>query len=183
MHFEAGAVATKNKSVTSYLIDVDYSQLKPPLSLYQNVNADEPSTFKLAQDVSHATGSNVPEETLKERFTVAWPKLKTALEVSMKADDTEKPKTRPQEEMVEEILGIVRGLRRDANKAPYDQMIDAISRAESVGVEAARRAPSPSELALAELVQRARSNLSILAGGTPPQPSGVHLVREDDQDD
>lgn len=106
--FEAGALskAIKESRVAPYRFQLRASDVGPPLSQFQGVDADEEGTLRLVQSINDAFGKPLAdEERLRRVFTHWWPDLRGTL--------AEIPRTAPREirtdrELLEEVLEIVR---------------------------------------------------------------------------
>jgi len=116
--FEAGALAGKftKGRIAPLLIDTTPAAIKPPLSQFQltDVNNRE-DFFKLLLSINACLGENtLSQEILKESFDNWW----SAFNQKVKAAIASVPKMGVKEidrsptEILEEILGIVRSLRR-----------------------------------------------------------------------
>ena len=115
--FEAGALskAIENAFVCPYLVDLEVSALDGPWKEFQATKAQKDDTLKLMRDMNKALAENSPdqalsEEQLKSSFEVWWPKLEKRLK-DIPSSSTP-VKKRSNEEMLEEILTLVRGLAR-----------------------------------------------------------------------
>lgn len=114
--FEAGAVAKMvddNTFVCPYLIDMESSDIpQGPLTQFHCKRANEDETLELLKTINRALGDDkLPEASLKRMFDKFWPDLNEVLQ-DLPDEAGADPETRPQEEMTEEILDIVRGLSR-----------------------------------------------------------------------
>jgi len=114
--FEAGALSKtveERTFVCPYLIDLTPSELpQSPLTDYQAKEATEPDTWDLIHTINAELGDEArTSEQLKRAFDRCWPDLKsTVAQVKHRKDEAETE--RPTEEMVEEILVMVRDLTR-----------------------------------------------------------------------
>ncbi len=82
MNFEAGAlgVAKGESRTVPYLIDVDPSSLKGPLSQFQAIMADEKGTKRLVQAIAGECPENQRPSKLDEVYLNWWPKLNSKIE-------------------------------------------------------------------------------------------------------
>lgn len=164
IHFEAGAIANRvseNARVMPYLIGVSSDQVKPPLSVLHHRKATEEPTLSLINDINEATGMTVESTILKKKFDKFWPDLRAIIDGA--APEIAPPnKGRSTDDMVKEILDLVRGLRLDVapptshgpleamfgrgrilDRAHDDRMTDALIR-----IRDARRPITDEDLAL-----------------------------------
>lgn len=116
LHFEAGALAKSiddSTFVCPYLIDIpDPTSVPMPLGQFQSKRADRQGTFALMQTINSALGDQALTATqLEKTFTAFWPELEKVIKDLPK---TEQPiKKRKPEDLLEEILSIVRGLAKE----------------------------------------------------------------------
>jgi hypothetical protein len=119
--FEAGALAktVDDAFVVPYLIDMDRSDVKGPLAQFQAVSLDEEGTFGLVKSINKVPDNDdaLPKETLENIFKRAWPELK---EVFENLPDADAPIQKPREtdEILREVLELVRDISRRANDFP-----------------------------------------------------------------
>jgi len=118
--FEAGALAKTiddNTFVCPYLIDMEPSDIpKGPLTQFQWKKANEDGTLELIETINKALGEDsLPDDRLKRTFNKFWTDLNDILQDLPDEADTEEEK-RPQEEMIEEILDVVRSMSRRSTK-------------------------------------------------------------------
>jgi hypothetical protein len=80
--FEAGALskAIKESRVAPYRFQLRTSDVGPPLSQFQGVDANEEGTFKLVLSINDALGKPLPDEPATKRvFAHWWPDLQKTL--------------------------------------------------------------------------------------------------------
>jgi TIR domain len=138
--FEAGALAKTvddDTFVVPYLIDMDKSEVKGPLAQFQYVLLDEEGSFGLVQSINKVPDNDaaLPGERLEKVFRRSWPDLKSVFDDLPDADaPIQKP--RGSDEILREVLELVRDISRQVNRSsPRDRI-----RAElSVLSEAERR--------------------------------------------
>jgi hypothetical protein len=126
IHFEAGAVALamgKGK-VLPFMLDVSPSDLVPPLGMFQGVRYDNrDGTDWLLHSLNEAlpADSRLGGDVLKEFGGAFFDKLQTALKplAEQLKSSGDKPPARPQQDILEEVLGHVRMLanRADGSKS------------------------------------------------------------------
>jgi hypothetical protein len=118
--FEAGALAKTldNTYVVPYLIDMDDSEVEGPLWQFQSVSLGENGTFDLVESINDALGTDaLPKETLSRVFKRGWPELESAFNDIPEADVPVQQR-RQSDEILREILGLVRDMSRRANDFP-----------------------------------------------------------------
>lgn len=113
--FEAGALAKtiSDSFVCPYLIDLEPTEiLQGPLTQFQSKRANEKETWELIQAINKALkDAALPNDKLKRAFDRWFPDLKEKLDSLLK-EQTGAKQDRPIEEMVEEMLGLVREMTR-----------------------------------------------------------------------
>lgn len=113
--FEAGALSKRvgESRVTPYLLDLKPTDIQLPLGQFQAVTANRDGTHKLVTDLAKAARRLnqvvLTDEQLGEQFADWWPRLESQIESIPEAMTQPKIK-RPQQELIEEILFIVRSL-------------------------------------------------------------------------
>jgi TIR domain-containing protein len=116
--FEAGALAKtlNNTFVCPYLIDIESTNIPAgPLAQFQAKNANKEGTWDLIKSINSAIkDSGLSDEKLKRSFERWWPELEKAL-TSLPSDDEEHLE-RTSDDKLEEVLAIVRELRRSSIK-------------------------------------------------------------------
>lgn len=114
--FEAGALSKTvgRPFVCPYLLDLEPSDLRAPLSLFQARRANHEDTFALMSTINGGAPENqLSREGLEDAFEAFWKKLETALGEARKlVDASDKIATRDPDEMIQEILELVRGQER-----------------------------------------------------------------------
>jgi hypothetical protein len=118
--FEAGALAKTldNTFVCPYLFELKPTDLEGPLAQFQATIANELDTFELLKTINRAReGKSVSEEQLRILFNRWWPDLEEDLikinQIVHKSDRSFRP--RSTEELLEEILQLIRQQNRDKN--------------------------------------------------------------------
>ena len=113
--FEAGAIAKTitDTFVCPYLIDLSPSEIaKGPLTQFQAKRANEKETWELVSSVNRVLkDQSRQEDNLKRAFNLWWPNLKSVLD-TLPENNRRTEHIRSIDEMIEEILEIVRGLSR-----------------------------------------------------------------------
>ena len=130
--FEAGALSKtlKNTFVCPFLIGLTPSDVKPPLAQFQATRAEKEDVLKLLKTLNSALGDNaLPEAHIDEAFEVWWPKLESQLK-ALPAEDAKTKPHRPDRELLEEILALVRNQSRPpddiSDSSPIDPSHEAL---------------------------------------------------------
>jgi hypothetical protein len=114
VHFEAGALANGigKVFVTPYLFDLKPSDVQGPLAFLQCVLANRVGTLKLIQGINDKLGDKqLSAEDLRDAFDAHWPSLEEQLKKIPGPPAPAKKKTRPIEDVLDEILSGVRVLQ------------------------------------------------------------------------
>src|SRR5262249_34516623 len=109
--------------VTPYLFGVKMSEVLVPLNLLQCEEANKEGTLKMFSAINAVLPEDRLSDTALERtFNLHWPKFKETLEkIDLKVPPAPK---RSASDVLEEILGIVRELRRSRfDKSPLAQAL------------------------------------------------------------
>jgi hypothetical protein len=117
LNFEAGALAKQLKGdkadesrVCPLLIEMTESDVSGPLMLLQMVLLERDGVFRVLQTVNKYTIQNpLPEEVLRKVFDKWWPDLVVELQ-KMNVPEQPGKSSRSQQEMLEEILSLVRSI-------------------------------------------------------------------------
>lgn len=130
--FEAGALSKTlaDTHVVPYLIGLQTKEISPPLSQFNMIQSDEDGTLELlkAINLNLALGdASLETDVLIDSFRMWWPKLKeTLLLLPDEKPDAPLPPSRPAEDMLSEILDLLRQWRTEdranlAEKCPRNQ--------------------------------------------------------------
>jgi hypothetical protein len=112
--FEAGALSKtlQNTFVCPFLIGLEPSDVKPPLSQFQATKAHKHDVLKLLKTLNSALGENaLAESHIEEAFDLWWPKLESRLK-DLPSEDAKAKAHRPDRELLEELLSLVRNQAR-----------------------------------------------------------------------
>jgi hypothetical protein len=119
--FEAGALSKSvdNARVCPYLFNVDSSDIKPPLSQFQGVKADDNGTRRLLSSINNALGDNaLSDDRFTKLFDRFWPDLKNVLDQVTTETSSSTPSTRPPDDMLKELLELARDQSRMLRDLP-----------------------------------------------------------------
>lgn len=105
--FEAGAMskALNDSLVVPFRFALKATDVGPPLSQFQGVDADQEGTFRLVKSIHRAVSSPIKDQDLPYVFNKWWPDLNEALNKIIKRSYRE---VRTEREMLEEVLNLVR---------------------------------------------------------------------------
>jgi hypothetical protein len=112
--FEAGALAKtiENTFVVPYLIDLGPADIqRGPLNQFQAKRANKTETWELVRTLNRRLESPLLENQIERTFEKWWPDLEKSLEDIPQAG-TEKKGKRSTDDMLEEILELVRQMAR-----------------------------------------------------------------------
>jgi hypothetical protein len=130
INYEAGALAkTRRAVVWTYLIGITHSDVKPPLAQFNHTLASRDDTRKLVatinQHVADGGERALSDKHLDDAFQRYWPDLESALRTATtQTPGTKKPRARSPDDMIVEILGLVRTIseqNRAAVRQPREQ--------------------------------------------------------------
>lgn len=113
--FETGALAKTitDTFVCPYLIDLAPSEIpQGPLTQFQAKSADRHETWELICTINKALREEaLPEEKLRRTYERWWPDLESVLN-NLPKEEIDTETRRPVDEMLAEVLELVRGLSR-----------------------------------------------------------------------
>jgi hypothetical protein len=119
--FEAGALykgAASNR-VCTFLIDLQFSDVEPPLAKFNHTHPTKNDMWELVKTLNSLTPTPLTEPILKESFETYWPKFEAEFSKILKASPpTGQPRTRPPEELLAEVLDVVRAIDRKVSSPP-----------------------------------------------------------------
>lgn len=110
LNFEAGALSkTVDKSmVCPFLVGIRPADMKGPLVQFQAAEATQGDVRKLLATLNKALEKDaLAERQLAKTFDIWWPELDRALK-EIGSDEPKAAPMRPERELLEEILGVVR---------------------------------------------------------------------------
>jgi hypothetical protein len=138
LNFEAGALAKAvgNSRVAPLAIDLPLSDVAPPLGQFQAKLMTKAGVSGVLRSINDQCAKPLPAERLTGSIEVWWPKLEEALAAVAHGGEEAGPH-RPDRELLEELLGSVRGLvasryvqpgTREADDIRIKQALDAMVR-------------------------------------------------------
>ena len=113
IHFEAGALSKMLDSrVATLAINVNFSDIKGPLSTFQATKLEKDDIFKLLQAINNSQDKALSEEKLKASFEAFWPNFEKHISQTPETVKTVKEDRRTQSkinsESIDEILQLLR---------------------------------------------------------------------------
>ena len=119
INFEAGALSKAIESaqtnVCPFLFNVRQSSVEGPLSQFQSVRNEKDDVFRLVSSINSTAkneGERVRTEVLEQSFEAFWPRLDEQLKRIADSRPQVATPRRPPEDVLDEILEIVRAQRR-----------------------------------------------------------------------
>ncbi len=116
--FEAGALSKtlSNTYVCPLLFDLQPADVKGPLAQFQATRAAKNDIEQLLRTINTALGNgqSLTDAHLSEAFEVWWPKLEEQIR-ELPSDEEQNSPTRPEREILEEILALVRAQARSGS--------------------------------------------------------------------
>jgi hypothetical protein len=120
--FEAGALAKsmQGSKVIPLLLDLDYRDITGPLAQFQAKKIDKAGLTEVVNSINLTTNHAVPEARAKQLFEALWPEFEKKMK-TIPTEPTAAKHTRPQHEVLEELVASVRSLDsrlRDMSDGP-----------------------------------------------------------------
>jgi hypothetical protein len=115
--FEAGALSktVKNTFVCPLLIDLNPSDVEGPLAQFQLTKATRDDILKLLKTLNQGLeGNALGIQHIEEVFEAFWPRLSSELD-RLPVDKPIQRSHRSERELIEEVLGVVRGMARNSS--------------------------------------------------------------------
>jgi hypothetical protein len=111
--FEAGALtkSIKDGRLCTYLLGLRPSEVEPPLGQFQHTTFDKEDTRKLVHALNSVQQKPLKDTALNETFDMWWPKLEDRIK-GIPAPKDEPTKKRSTDDMLEEVLNLLRGMQR-----------------------------------------------------------------------
>ncbi len=114
IHFEAGALAKMlDSKVATLAININYADIKGPLSSFQATKLDKNDILKLLKSINNSQEKPLDDKKLEATFDAFWPHFQKMIEETTKSDlmKSSKDKITKKDEMresIDEILQLVR---------------------------------------------------------------------------
>jgi hypothetical protein len=121
--FEAGAISkTKDAHVCTLLFDLESANVEQPLGQFQHTRAVKADVWELVKTVNNklekAEEKGLKESVLEKAFEKYWPDLESKLAEIKELPTPQTEKIRPDRELLEEILEILRRQERRSVMMP-----------------------------------------------------------------
>jgi hypothetical protein len=171
--FESGALSKSlgTARVCPILFGLEPSELTGPLTQFQAAVFDEAEMLRVVKMINANLAEHaLTPEVLGSVFQMWWPKLKERVDTEMQQAAGPVDQKRPQREMLEEILGIVRNLPRSSGRRISRFNVEELVDAWAHVVDAALIEPNPR--VLSGLV-RLRRVTHLLMGDLPRNLAAV----------
>lgn len=124
LNYETGAITGSVESrVCPVLFELAKTEVDPPLAQLQLTSLDLEDIFLMMRSMNAVAGTNLSEHDLRDAVEIWWPKLEERLAVvpqgmtgvpASTPPEPEQPKVSDRE-LLEELLDLVRNLRRDVS--------------------------------------------------------------------
>lgn len=112
--FEAGALAKsmERARVIPLLYNLDFKDVTGPLAEFQGKKCEESGILEMVEAVNKSApeGQCLAEARVKKMFDLAWPDLHETIDSRISRDAPTEPHSRPDAEILEELVAGVRGL-------------------------------------------------------------------------
>ncbi|HEX8423443.1 MAG TPA: TIR domain-containing protein [Pyrinomonadaceae bacterium] len=141
IHFEAGALSkTKDAYVCTLLLDIKPADVEQPLAQFQHTTTEKEQVFKLLKTINRVVETSgekaLTEARLRDVFETYWPRFDEVLRKSATLDEEAAvSSSRSDNEMLQEVLEILRNQERRQNRLPQSNPSD--TRFEWVAAESA----------------------------------------------
>ncbi len=137
VHFESGALACKfsNKKVAPLLIDLKEAEIRPPLSQLNYTSFKKDDVLKLMSAINTNLKKPLSDENFKKSFERWWSPFEQKANDALKKVRLvaqSKPEKRDSEEILEEILDIVRSLQRTKSPGLAERVLATMRPPDSV---------------------------------------------------
>lgn len=125
--FEAGTLSTKTKSVESLLVDLSPADLPMPFAQFQALTLSRTDMHRFLASLNSRLDPPLPSNSFDTLFEVMWPKFQQELEGLPEASppETHAGKSavsaslrRPDRELLEEVLTLVRQISAELSRKP-----------------------------------------------------------------
>lgn len=115
INFEAGALASKDQSrIFILLLDHSPEDIKGPLTMYQLRTVSKDTVYNIVKECRDALSdkSTISQDVLRKSFEKWWPEFDEKLSAIKQSKSGIKSTTRDPDDMIPEILNIVRDIRK-----------------------------------------------------------------------
>lgn len=124
IHFEAGALSkTKDAYVCTLLLDIKPSDVEQPLAQFQHTTTEKEDIFQLLSTINRAVQNSgekaLADPLLRRIFDTYWPDLEKAFQESATLQEATASPSRTTEEMLQEMLEILRNQERKQINSQY----------------------------------------------------------------
>lgn len=139
--FESGALAksVEESRVVPYRLGLSSAEVRPPLSQFQGVDADQKGTLEMLQSINQAQEVPLPEDRLKRLFDRAWPELEQKINAIREPAPEDETERRTEVDYLTEILEVVRRLAT-TREEKFTDNIDEIATILRKSLEVAEKA-------------------------------------------
>jgi hypothetical protein len=109
--FEAGALAKsmQGSKLIPLLLDLEHRDITGPLAQFQAKKTDKAGLSEVINSINQTTNHAVPEARAKQLFEALWPEFEKKVD-AIPNEPTAAKHTRPQHEVLEELVSSVRSL-------------------------------------------------------------------------
>jgi hypothetical protein len=109
--FEAGALAKslQGSKVIPLLLDLDFRDITGPLAQFQAKKLEKAGISEVINSINQTANHEVPETRAKQLFDALWPEFEKKV-AAIPKQPTAAKHTRPQHEILEELVASVRSL-------------------------------------------------------------------------
>lgn len=117
IHFESGVLSNNldGSALFTLLLDLQPIDIKPPPGHFQHTRNSEDEFHKMLGAINQKSETPLAKDVLDKSFEAHWLDLETSLR-NLPSDSSPIPAARPQVEILEEILTIVRGQGQRAGR-------------------------------------------------------------------
>jgi hypothetical protein len=125
--FEAGALSKTfgTSRVIPYRLKLHATDVEPPLSQFQGVDASKEGTLKLVKSLNEAAENIIEKDRLERAFSKFWPDLDQSLS-KVPEPRPGAPERRDLDDLVREVLVLVRDLKDMATREPLLALVPAL---------------------------------------------------------
>jgi hypothetical protein len=123
IHYEAGALSkTDDAYVCTLLLGIKPSDVEQPLAQFQHTTTEKEDIYQLLSTINLAVGKSgekaLTEVVLRKVFDTYWQDLDAAFKEAAALQETTPSPSRPTDEILQEVLEILRNQERRQNRPP-----------------------------------------------------------------